>query len=153
MRVVSLTVIVFLVSVSIAAQASGDVDQRSDIHRIAEAIVSDGRFVFEHLDENAVWRFPGRKELRGRREIMQFAGEVGGLLEHVGERVTTNVVVQGDQIVREFYLKGRVTKKGDPYNNHYCLIYKVADGKIVAVTEYADTALAERVLPELDFWN
>ena len=38
------------------------------------------------------------------------------------------------------------TKAGVPYNNEYCLIYRLKDGKIVEMREYCDSALTETVL-------
>jgi ketosteroid isomerase-like protein len=43
--------------------------------------------------------------------------------------------------------RGEMTSKtGVPYNNEYCLIYRLREGKIVEITEYNDSALCERVL-------
>ena len=38
------------------------------------------------------------------------------------------------------------TKAGVPYNNDYCLIYRLKDGKIVEIREYCDSALTEKIL-------
>ena len=38
------------------------------------------------------------------------------------------------------------TKAGVPYNNDYCLIYRLKDGKIVEMREYCDSVLTETVL-------
>jgi ketosteroid isomerase-like protein len=38
------------------------------------------------------------------------------------------------------------TKDGQPYNNDYCLIYRLRDGRIVEIREYCDSALTEAVL-------
>lgn len=55
-------------------------------------------------------------------------------------------VAEGDLIVVEF--RGAVTtKSGVPYNNTYCWVCRMADGKIVELTEYCDTALVETVFP------
>jgi ketosteroid isomerase-like protein len=32
---------------------------------------------------------------------------------------------------------------GRPYRNYYCLHYRIADGRIVELKEYMDTALCE----------
>ena len=37
------------------------------------------------------------------------------------------------------------TLDGTPYNNYYCQVIRIADGKIVEVKEYFDTALADAV--------
>jgi len=38
------------------------------------------------------------------------------------------------------------TRAGVPYNNEYCLIYRLHGGKIVEIREYCDSALTEAVL-------
>lgn len=43
--------------------------------------------------------------------------------------------------------KGEVTTvSGQPYNNDYCFVMRLRDGKIVEIREYMDSALAERAL-------
>jgi ketosteroid isomerase-like protein len=55
-------------------------------------------------------------------------------------------VAEGDLIVVEF--RGAVTtKSGVPYNNTYCWVCRMADGKIASLTEYCDTALVETTFP------
>jgi uncharacterized protein len=43
--------------------------------------------------------------------------------------------------------RGRVTtKSGEPYNNSYCYVIRLADGKLKELTEYLDTQLVADVL-------
>jgi ketosteroid isomerase-like protein len=55
-------------------------------------------------------------------------------------------IAEGDTVVVE--CKGdTVTKQGARYDNDYCYICRFdGNGKLIALTEYMDTALAERVL-------
>jgi uncharacterized protein len=39
-----------------------------------------------------------------------------------------------------------VTKSGEPYRNHYCLLYRLEDDMIVEAKEYQDSTICERVL-------
>ena len=39
-----------------------------------------------------------------------------------------------------------LTREGKAYNNEYCFVFYLLDGKIKEVKEYADTALVEAVL-------
>lgn len=55
------------------------------------------------------------------------------------------MVAEGDYVV----VQDRGTAEtidGRPYNNTYCHIFRIEEGKIVEVTEFFDTALAQRVL-------
>jgi ketosteroid isomerase-like protein len=38
------------------------------------------------------------------------------------------------------------TKAGKPYNNHYCFVARLGDGKLREITEYMDTELVTSVL-------
>jgi ketosteroid isomerase-like protein len=55
------------------------------------------------------------------------------------------LVAEGDTVVVE--CRGAVTTQaGERYDNHYCYLIEMRDGRMHALTEYMDTALAERVL-------
>jgi ketosteroid isomerase-like protein len=57
-------------------------------------------------------------------------------------------IAEGDTVVVE--CQGNVaTKSGARYDNTYCIIYTLENGKLKQAVEYMDTALAERVLTPL----
>lgn len=57
----------------------------------------------------------------------------------------TRIVCEGDTVVVE--CRGSVaTSAGPRYDNHYCYVIEMRGGKMHALTEYMDTALAEAVL-------
>lgn len=54
-----------------------------------------------------------------------------------------NVLADGDFVV----VQGRgeaMTKRGVPYNNTYCWVYRFGGGRILSITEYLDTELVTR---------
>jgi uncharacterized protein len=55
------------------------------------------------------------------------------------------VVADGDRVVVQARGYG-TTKRGEPYHQTYCFIFRVADGRLTEVVEHCDTALVERVL-------
>jgi uncharacterized protein len=55
-----------------------------------------------------------------------------------------HVVAEGDLVVVQSTGKATTTT-GRPYNNTYCQVFTVRDGKILAVTEYMDTAWVNEV--------
>lgn len=55
------------------------------------------------------------------------------------------VIADGDHVVVQASGKA-TTKKGKAYNNDYCFVFRIADGKIAEVTEYLDTELATAVI-------
>ena len=96
--------------------------------------------------EDGVWVIPGMATYRGRREIAEkLIGPVTDLMASMGSVEITNIVAEGDCVVVEQRAKDRITKTGKPYNNTYCMVYRILDGQIKQVTEYCDTALAKSV--------
>jgi ketosteroid isomerase-like protein len=54
------------------------------------------------------------------------------------------LIAEGDMVVA--LTQGQAeTHDGTPYNNTYCQVIRIADGKIAEVTEYMDTALVDAV--------
>ena len=96
--------------------------------------------------EDGVWIIPGLATYRGKREIAEkLIDPVTELMASMGRVEVTNIIADGDYVVVEQQAKDRITKTGKPYNNTYCMVYKVVDGQIKQVTEYCDTALAKSV--------
>ena len=61
--------------------------------------------------------------------------------------VAHRFIAEDDFVVVE--CKGRVnTKSGMPYNNTYCYIFRVVEGKVKEITEYFDTELVAKVLDD-----
>ena len=85
-------------------------------------------------------------EFRGRDAIQN--GLMGHFRSFFAVRPRTvafNFIADGDFVVVE--ARGdNVTKAGLRYDNHYCMVYRIEDGRIKQIKEYCDSALVERVL-------
>ena len=55
------------------------------------------------------------------------------------------MTAEGERVALEAESHG-VHKSGRPYNNHYHFLFRIRDGKIVEIKEYADTQHAHEVL-------
>jgi ketosteroid isomerase-like protein len=51
-----------------------------------------------------------------------------------------NFIAEGDYVVVQVHGQSK-TKAGKPYNNTYCMVFRVANGKVQELTEYSDTEL------------
>ena len=52
------------------------------------------------------------------------------------------IIAEGDRVV--VLARGEVkTVRGEDYNNEYCFVFRMQEGKVLEVREYCDTALAE----------
>jgi ketosteroid isomerase-like protein len=113
---------------------------------LVRKVLASGLDVTEFLAEDAVWVIPGFGTYTGKQEIhAKLLAPVEAMMESMGSSVITNIVAQGDYVVVESYAKDRVTKSGKPYNNTYCQVFRVVDGLVQHISEYADTALAKEV--------
>jgi ketosteroid isomerase-like protein len=68
----------------------------------------------------------------------------------IADRIRTvpqRVFADGDHVIVE--ARGNnTTKTGKPYNNAYCFVIRLAEGKIREITEYLDTELVTAVLDD-----
>jgi ketosteroid isomerase-like protein len=83
---------------------------------------------------------------RGRETVLRdLFGYVRSLLEEGSRTLPFRFIADDDWVVVE--ARGDlITKAGERYDNHYCLIYRIEDGKIREIREYEDSTLCERVL-------
>ena len=51
-----------------------------------------------------------------------------------------NLIAEGDNVVMQGRGKS-TTKAGKSYNNTYCQVFRIANGKVQEITEYLDTEL------------
>ena len=89
------------------------------------------------------------KTYRGKQAVLDEL--MGPLFAQFAGRYTLTAqlfIAEGDYVVVE--CRGQVTtKSGRPYNNTYCYVIRLADGKLRELTDYLDTALVESALETL----
>jgi len=104
----------------------------------------------ESMAEDVRWTITGNTAWSGTYQGKQAVlGELLGPLRarFAGRYRATaqRFIAEGDQVVVE--VQGQVTTKtGLPYNNRYCFIYRLVDGKVLELTEYLDTELVTAAL-------
>ena len=95
------------------------------------------------------FHMPGSTPVSGRThglaEFIQLVEKVASYLDVMITLKVTNFISCGEWVVTESVGHG-VTKQGKDYNNTYCHLWQVRNGKIVKFTEYNDTDLIMRVL-------
>jgi ketosteroid isomerase-like protein len=100
---------------------------------------------FDLIADDITWTNIGSTRLsgtyRGKAELMeQLLGPLFGQLEAgISSKVDT-LIGEGDLVVA-LTSGTAMTKDGRPYNNTYCQVIRIRDGKFVEVREYFDTAL------------
>lgn len=125
-------------------------NKRLLIEAFAHLADGDGRRFVDLMSEDFTWIFKGSTNWRGRytgkaavREqlLAPLFANFAGPYTNTAHRI----IAEDDIVVVE--CEGRVATKGsDRYDNKYCYVIRMAGGKMVELTEYMDTALADRVL-------
>jgi ketosteroid isomerase-like protein len=83
--------------------------------------------------------------VHGIDKVAEFYRYVYSRLRGPGKVVPERFIADGDLVVVE--AKGdRVALSGERYDNHYCLVFELREGRIVELREYQDSSLCERVL-------
>lgn len=121
------------------------------VERVFAALAEGDRQPFaDAMADDFRWTITGHgpwaRSWHGRDEVRR--GLMQPLFAQFAETYTNRalrIAADGDTVVVE--CRGRVTTKaGARYDNHYTYWIELREGRMVALTEYMDTALAERVL-------
>jgi len=129
----------------------GAADNKRSMQEIfAEMAKGNGRPFVDAMAEDFCWTIIGTtkwsKTYRGKQAVQTEL--LGPLFAHFADRYTNTaqrILADGDYVVVE--CRGRVTTKaGQPYNNTYCYVIRMADGKMKELTDYLDTALVDSAL-------
>ena len=110
---------------------------------------SDARPLYDLMRDDFAWIIEGQSRFSRRYEGKETVKR--DLLTPLFEAFATpyrftidEIIAEGDRVV--VLGRGAVqTKTGKDYNNSYCFVLRLEDGKLVELREYLDTALVERV--------
>jgi len=112
---------------------------RGNTRALADAMADDFRWIFP-----GSWSWAGTW---GPKDVV-LDQLLRPLLAQFSDRYRSRaelILADEDRVV--VVARGRATTtRGDAYENTYCFIFRVVDGKLSEVIEHCDTALVERVL-------
>jgi uncharacterized protein len=112
--------------------------------------VRDRSLFTASLADDAKWVVTGQyswsRTFTGKQSILNdLHGHVRSLLVDRARTVAHRFIADGDHVVVE--AKGNnLTKTGVRYDNDYCLVFHLENGKIKEVREYCDSVLTEKAL-------
>jgi ketosteroid isomerase-like protein len=127
------------------------IDNKKLIETIfAGAAAGDRTLLVGSLADDVTMRVTGQNSwsqtFKGKEALLRdLYGYLGTLVAEGRRTIAQRFIADGDHVVVEAVGEMR-TKAGVPYNNEYCLIYRLKDGKIVEFREYCDSALTEKIL-------
>lgn len=109
--------------------------------------------LLESMADDIQWTIIGTTVLSGVAHSKQEAIEK--ILKPLGEKLTEDpfffqfgrLIAEGEYVVME--ARGWIkTRSGKPYNNTYCFVCRIVDGKIKEMTDYVDTEVITYALGE-----
>ena len=104
------------------------------------------------LADDAKWVVTGQyswsRTFTGKQSILNdLHGHVRSLLADRARTIAHRFIAEGDYVIVE--AKGdNVTKSGLRYDNDYCMVFRLENGKVKEIREYCDSALVENALGE-----
>jgi len=121
-------------------------------HIFSELAVGNSRPFVEAMADDFSWTVTGAtkwsKKYAGKGTVL---GELFGTLSsRIDGRIKTipdRFIAEGEHVVVEAHGSNR-TKSGKPYNNRYCFVFRVSEGKLKEVIEYLDTELVTAALSD-----
>jgi ketosteroid isomerase-like protein len=116
----------------------------------AELADGNGQPFMDALADDVRWRVIGSSSwsgaYSGKREVVERL--MRPLFSQFADQYKARairIVAEDDVVVVE--ARGEVnTKSGLPYNQSYCYVFRLADGKVREMTEYLDTELVSQAL-------
>lgn len=119
-------------------------------HIFSELAKGNGKPFVESMADDFRWTITGTtkwsKTYHGKQAVLNDL--MKPLFSQFADQYTNTAhrfIAEDDYVVVE--CRGRVTTKaGTPYNNTYCFVCRVADGKLQELTEYLDTELVTAAL-------
>lgn len=118
----------------------------------AEIAKGNGRPYVEALADDVTFRAIGSNswsmKITGKENLIrEIYARVRDRMDGSLKSEMSRIFADGDFVIIE--ANGRNTlKDGRPYNNEYCLVFRLRDGRIVEITEYLDTELVSSTLGE-----
>jgi ketosteroid isomerase-like protein len=112
--------------------------------------VRDRSLFIASLADDVTWVVTGQyswsRTFTGKESILNdLHGHVRSLLVDRARTIADRFIADGDIVVVE--ARGNnLTKTGVRYDNEYCLVFRLANGKIREVREYCDSVLTEKAL-------
>jgi uncharacterized protein len=121
-------------------------------HAFAETAKGNGHAFLDAFAEDANWTVTGTtgwsKTYRGKPAILNdLIAPLRRVLAPPLKIHARRFIAEDDIVVVE--ARGQnVTRDGRPYENNYCYVFEFRDGRVAALTEYADTELFRSALGE-----
>ncbi|HEY3650383.1 MAG TPA: nuclear transport factor 2 family protein [Streptosporangiaceae bacterium] len=119
-------------------------EQRVSVAKEFLLRLDTGGDTLELFADDALYYFPKRGYMRGKKEIAEFFGRLGGLIASIEhDAAYFNIVVQGDLVVVEGTSSGTTAggvtwRAGVTLAGYWCDVFEIRDFKIHRLSTYLD---------------
>jgi ketosteroid isomerase-like protein len=113
---------------------------------VVAALNGENNEFIDLMADDVVWTVPGTTKFsgvyKGKPELLgKLLGPAFAQIASMGRTIIDNVIATDDWVVVQAHAEDRTTVTGQPYNNTYCWVMRVVDGRVTEMTEYGDTEL------------
>lgn len=110
----------------------------------------DIKAAFANMSDNVSWLVPGTTAgvsglKRGKDEILKFVSGLGSVFPEGLQSEIRRTYCDGDTVIVELTNRGKVSN-GKSYENEYCFVFELEDGKVRRIREYVDTQKSKEIL-------
>jgi len=115
-----------------------------------DAANRSGTTFADNLADEVCWVVTGQyswsRSFRGKDAVLNgLMGHFRSLFAERPRTVAHHLIAEGDYVVVE--AKGdNITRTGVRYDNDYCMVWRLENGKVKEIREYCDSALVEKAL-------
>lgn len=127
-------------------------DSRAVLQSYLDALLAgDLDKIADSFAEDATWTLHGTLPLagvrRGRTAIVEFLCSAGSLYAPGTQSFSFgDITAEGERAVLEWRVSGTSAATGLRYDNEYCGVFVIRDGRIAEVREYLDSLHAAETL-------
>ncbi len=110
----------------------------------------DIKTAFANMSDDVSWLVPGTTPgvsgvKKGKPAILEFMGGVGKVFPEGLQTEIRRTYADGDSVILELTNRGKVSN-GKQYENEYCFVFELENGKVRRIREYLDTQKAKEIL-------
>ena len=116
----------------------------------SELAKGNSRPLVDAMAEDFSWTVTGAtpwsKTYAGKSVVLsELFGTLSSRIDGRIRTIPDRFIAEEEHVVVQAH-GNNTTKAGKPYNNRYCFVFRVAEGKLKEVTEYLDTELVTATL-------
>jgi len=132
-------------------RSTGEANKELVTKTLTAFIAGDVESAFANMADDVTWLVPGNMAgvsglKRGKVEILKFmTGTIGPAFPHGLQADVHHAYDEGNTVILELTNRGTAAN-GKQYENEYCFVLEIGDGKIRRIREYVDTQKAKEIL-------